>query len=163
MLYNLTEDVSHCKKEWLHSPVSFHPSPRGALLLSHTGRNSHPTGYATLLKYLGTPTSRVGKATRGRRQTEGRVRGRCRGGSVNPRYGETEQAVKKRKKKTAIKSQKEVVAGAAESCNTWNPTTLEKDAAERRRRRVGGEVMWDLRALNYQQLFLVFFSSSLKK
>lgn len=77
LLYNLTEDVSHCKKEWLHSPVSFHPSPRGALLLSHTGQSSHPTGYATLLKYLGTPTGLVGKATRVRRQTEERVRRRC--------------------------------------------------------------------------------------
>lgn len=94
LLYNLTEDVSHCKKEWLHSPVSFHPSPRGALLLSHMGQNSHPTGYATLLKYLETPTGLVGKATRRRRQTEGSVRGRCRGGSVNLRYGETEQPVK---------------------------------------------------------------------
>lgn len=72
LLYNLTEDVSHCKKECLHSPVSFHPSPRGALLLSHVGQSSHPTGYATLLRYLGTPTGLVGKATRVR-QTEGRV------------------------------------------------------------------------------------------
>lgn len=94
MLYNLTEDVSHCKKECLHSPVSFHPSPRGTLLLSHVGQSSHPTGYATLLRYLGTPTGLVGKATRVRRQTEGRVRGRCRGVSVNLRYGETEQPFK---------------------------------------------------------------------
>lgn len=34
LLYNLTGEVSHCKREWLHSPVSFHPSPGGALPLS---------------------------------------------------------------------------------------------------------------------------------
>lgn len=94
MLYNLTEDVSHCKKEWLHSPVSFHPSPRGALLLSHMGQNSHPTDYATLLKYLEIPTGLVGKATRRRRQAEESAQGRCQGGSVNLKYGETEQPVK---------------------------------------------------------------------
>lgn len=65
MLYNLTKEVSHCKKEWLHSPVSFHPSPSGTLPLSHGGQNSQPPGYATLVKYLGTTTGLVGKTTRG--------------------------------------------------------------------------------------------------
>lgn len=63
LLYNLTGDVSHCKKEWLHSPVSFHPSPWGTLPLSPRGQNSHPPGYATLVKYLGTITGLVGKTT----------------------------------------------------------------------------------------------------
>lgn len=59
------------------------------------GQKSHPTGHATLLKYLETPTGLVGKATRRGRQTEGSVRGRCRGGSVNLKYGETEQPLNK--------------------------------------------------------------------
>lgn len=63
MLYNLTKDVSHCKKEWLHSPISFHPSPGGALPLSPRGQTCHPPGYATLVKYLGTTAGLVGKTT----------------------------------------------------------------------------------------------------
>lgn len=93
LLNNLTKDISHCKKEWLHSPASFHPFPWGTLPLSHAGLNSHPPGYATLVKYLGTTAGRVGKITRGGKRERERS---CWGGggygvSLNLRCGEADR------------------------------------------------------------------------
>lgn len=56
LLYNLTKDVSHCKKEWLPGPFPFIPLPEARCLC-------HPPGYATLVKYLGTTAGLVGKTT----------------------------------------------------------------------------------------------------
>lgn len=68
LLYSLTKEDSHCKQEWLHSPVSFHPSPSGTLPLSHRGQNNRPPGYTTLVKYLGTTTGLAGKHNNRRRR-----------------------------------------------------------------------------------------------
>lgn len=88
LLYSLNEEVSHCKKEWLHSPVSFHPFPSGTLPLSHRGHRT--SNLLRTLHWSNTwelPATGLGKKNK-RRRRKGRG-----GMGVNRRYDETKQSV----------------------------------------------------------------------